>query len=84
MIFDNSFFGNHFIQFVIINPQYRNKGVAMCLISVFEKIAGTGKIFTSTNRSNQEMINLLYKLNYIDSIILLDVNNTWRYYIDND
>ena len=75
LIFSHNFFDNNFIELLMINPKFQNKGIASSLIRHYEKIIGNGKIFTSTNSSNQKMINLLKKLNFVGSGIIYNLDD---------
>ena len=64
IVLEYSFFDLGFISMVCTAPGYRRQGIASLLIQYAERLCRTEKIFTSTNRSNQPMLNLLRKLNY--------------------
>jgi len=74
LLYNNSFYGNNFIELLMVHPKYQKKGIGSKLISHYEKIVGEGKIFTSTNRSNTKMNNLLYKKNFIDSGVIYNLD----------
>jgi ribosomal protein S18 acetylase RimI-like enzyme len=46
------FFGQNFIELLIVRPGYRRQGVATALIRHMEALCSTNKLFTSTNQSN--------------------------------
>jgi GNAT superfamily N-acetyltransferase len=77
------FFGHHFIDLIYVAQEYRRKGYAQQLIQHIEKNCTTGKIFTSTNQSNQFMQCLLTKLGYTRSGFLegLDENDPEVFYM---
>lgn len=66
-IMDQSFFDQRFIQLLVVDPAFRRQGVATALIHHLESICPTGKLFTSTNRSNTAARRMLDKLNFIES-----------------
>jgi len=66
-IFAPSFFGQWFIELLVVHPGYRRLGVATALIGRCESICPAKKLFTSTNQSNTPMLLLLSRLNYKES-----------------
>lgn len=61
------FFGQYFLELIIVHPAQRRKGVASALMRHLEKIVPTEKLFTSTNQSNAPMQALCEKLGYAKS-----------------
>lgn len=61
------FFGQPFVELLIVHPEARRRGVASALLSYVEKTQPGGKLFTSTNESNTVMQALLEKRGYIRS-----------------
>jgi GNAT superfamily N-acetyltransferase len=61
------FFGEYFIELLVVHPEQRRKGVATALIRHIERICPAEKLFTSTNQSNTPMQTLCEKLGYIKS-----------------
>lgn len=57
-IFEQSFFGQGFIDLLIVHPDYRQQGVGKAIIAYIEDHCPTDKLFTSTNQSNIPMQNL--------------------------
>ncbi|MGM0863127.1 MAG: GNAT family N-acetyltransferase [Bacillota bacterium] len=55
LIFNNHFFGNTFVSLIIVSPEERRKGNASLLLKHVEEITPSDKIFSSTNRSNEQM-----------------------------
>ncbi|WP_457583588.1 N-acetyltransferase family protein [Ensifer canadensis] len=53
------FFGNGFVEMVMVGEHFRRQGVGMALVEHFKSICATPKLFTSTNLSNQQMQQLL-------------------------
>jgi len=51
-ILERSFYGQSFISLLIVQPNYRKRGVATAFIRHIESICSTEKLFTSTNKSN--------------------------------
>lgn len=70
LTFDTNFFGYWFISLVIVDPAYRQKGIATALIKHLEKLCPTSKLFTSTNQSNLPMHNLCDRLGYLKTGII--------------
>lgn len=53
------FFGNGFVEMVMVGAHFRRQGLGLALIEHFKAICATPKLFTSTNLSNQQMQMLL-------------------------
>lgn len=66
-VIHHHFFGQPFIELVMIDKKYRQKGYGKCLISYFQENTQGNKLFTSTNKSNHAMRNMLIKLGFIES-----------------
>ena len=66
-VVDQSFFGNSFIELLIVHPDHRRRGFGMALIRYIEKTNPSPKLFTSTNQSNLSMQNLCEKLGFVRS-----------------
>lgn len=66
-VFDNSFFGNPFIDLLLVHPDHRGRGVGTALIRYAEKTCPSLKLFTSTNESNIPMQKLCEKLGFVRS-----------------
>ena len=66
-VVDQTFYEQSFIWLLIVDPDYRRLGVASKLVHNIEKVAPTRKLFTSTNRSNVAMQQLMNKLNFAKS-----------------
>jgi ribosomal protein S18 acetylase RimI-like enzyme len=62
-----SFFGNPFIELLIVHPAHRQRGVGTAIIRYAEKTCPSSKLFTSTNQSNVPMQKLCEKLGFIRS-----------------
>lgn len=75
LIFSNNFFDSNFIELLMVNPVFHNKGIGSSLIRYYENTISNEKIFTSTNLSNQKMINLLKKLKFVDSGIIFNLDD---------
>lgn len=63
-IMDYSFFGQGFINLLIVGNDFRRSGLAGRLIARLTDICRTEKIFTSTNRSNLPMQKVLDKYGF--------------------
>ena len=59
-----NFFGYDFLELLVVAPEHRRRGVATQLVRAWEGTAGTEKLFTSTNRSNEPMQALCRSLGY--------------------
>jgi GNAT superfamily N-acetyltransferase len=53
------FFGRDFIELLLVVPERRRSGVGRALLRAALAAAGTPRLFTSTNKSNQPMRSLL-------------------------
>ncbi|NHZ62114.1 GNAT family N-acetyltransferase [Massilia genomosp. 1] len=53
------FFGNGFIEMVMVGEGFRRQGLGMALVRDFQARCTTPKLFASTNLSNQRMQELL-------------------------
>ena len=58
------FFEYDFVEMLIVRPSDRRTGVATALVSAIESRSQTGKLFTSTNRSNMAMQRLCARLGF--------------------
>jgi len=67
MVWDESFYGHTFIRLLIVRPDHRRRGIASALLRRVERLCSTGKLFTSTNRSNSIMRRLLEKRGFVKS-----------------
>ena len=66
-IVDQSFFGQYFIDLLIVHPDQRRTGIGGALIRHIEQIVPADKLFTSTNQSNAPMQALCEKLGFVVS-----------------
>lgn len=67
LILTHAFFGQYFIELLVVQPDQRRSGVATALIAHVEALVPAAKLFTSTNESNAPMQALLAKLGYVRS-----------------
>lgn len=67
VVINESFFGNAFIQLLIVEQDSRRQGIGSLLIKKIESISPTYKLFTSTNESNKAMQRLCESLGFIRS-----------------
>jgi ribosomal protein S18 acetylase RimI-like enzyme len=66
-VVDNAFFGNPFIELLIVHPEHRRRGVGEAIMRYIEKTCPAPKLFTSTNESNLPMQKLCEKLGFTRS-----------------
>ncbi|WLW59101.1 GNAT family N-acetyltransferase [Achromobacter aegrifaciens] len=66
-VLDRSFFGHDFIPLIVVKRSVRRRGVATAIMRTLELQCQGGKLFTSTNRSNIAMRQLLGRLGFIRS-----------------
>lgn len=66
-VLDRSFFGHDFIPLIVVKRSARRRGVATAIMRTLELQCQGGKLFTSTNRSNIAMRQLLGRLGFIRS-----------------
>ncbi|PFA67171.1 GNAT family N-acetyltransferase [Bacillus sp. AFS015802] len=70
LLYHTHFFESTFVTLIIIAPEERRKGYASSLLRQLEKVAPTGKIFSSTNQSNHEMQKVFEKNGYSPSGVI--------------
>lgn len=77
-VIHHHFFNHLFIELVMIDKKYRQKGYGKCLITYFKENRQGDKLFTSTNKSNYVMQKMLIKLGFIESDCIenLDENDS--------
>lgn len=77
------FFGNGFIDMIMIGNAFRRQGAGKALIQHFRQLCQTPKLFSSTNLSNQPMQKLLISSGFRESGIIenLDENDPEIVYI---
>ena len=64
VLFDYRFFDQGWIELIIIDETYRNRGIGSQVFEMLCKKCKSEKIFTSTNRSNELMQNALRKAGF--------------------
>lgn len=73
-IVDSSFFGQNFIPLVIVHPQFRRMGIASGLMRhIIDN--GSGKLFTSTNQSNEAMQKVCESLGFVRSGVIYNLDD---------
>jgi len=70
LIYHHHFFGQFFVDLVIVSPRKRRNGVAKSLLRYIEENCQTSKIFSSTNQSNQPMQEVFKTLGYVESGVI--------------
>jgi GNAT superfamily N-acetyltransferase len=69
------FFGYDFLELLAVRPDKRRQGIATALIRAVEARSSSGKLFTSTNRSNTPMRNLCDRLGFQPSGVVENLDN---------
>ncbi|MED1411886.1 MULTISPECIES: GNAT family N-acetyltransferase [Bacillus] len=70
LTYDTNFFGYTFLSLIIVSPTKRRKGHASSLISYMLSHSPTQKIFSSTNKSNENMQKVFQANGFIRSGII--------------
>jgi ribosomal protein S18 acetylase RimI-like enzyme len=70
LLMHQHFFELPFIELLIVHPSFRRQRIGTALMQHIETIFTPGKLFTSTNLSNQRMQRLCERLGYIRSGII--------------
>ena len=61
------FFGHDFVSLVVVAPAHQHCGVGLRLLAAAEAACQTGKLFTSTNRSNGAAQRLFARAGFVRS-----------------
>ncbi len=82
-VLTHHFFGNGFIEMIMVGEDFRRQGVGKILIHHFRGICQTPKLFSSTNLSNHAMQELLVNAGFQKSGVIenLDENDPEIVYI---
>jgi ribosomal protein S18 acetylase RimI-like enzyme len=70
LLMHQHFFELPFIELLIVHPSFRRQGIGTALMQHLETISTPGKLFTSTNVSNERMQRLCERLGYVRSGII--------------
>ena len=70
LLMHQHFFEIPFIELLIVHPSFRRQGIGAALMQHIETISTPGKLFTSTNISNEPMQRLCERLGYVRSGII--------------
>ncbi len=65
-----TFFDNGFVSIVYVAQPERRRGIGRALMNALASRCETRKLFTSTNESNQPMLQLLNVLGYVPSGVI--------------
>jgi GNAT superfamily N-acetyltransferase len=65
VIQDCSFFERGFVHLLYVGEQHRRQGVGAALLAASVAVCATRRVFTSTNRSNDQMQGLFAKLGWV-------------------
>ena len=63
----DDFFGHGFVSLVVVAPAHQHCGVGLRLLAAAEAACQTGKLFTSTNRSNGAAQRLFARAGFVRS-----------------
>ena len=66
-IMTNQFFGQAFIELLMVGAHFRRSGIGLALVANFQDSCRGQKLFTSTNLSNHPMQSLLLKSGFRSS-----------------
>lgn len=69
------FFGYDFLELLAVAPDKRRQGIATALIRAVEARSQSGKLFTSTNRSNKPMRRLCQRLGFQPSGVVENLDD---------
>lgn len=64
LLMQHHFFGQPFIELLIVHPSFHHQRVGTALMKYIETICTPGKLFTSTNASNKVMQQFCEQLGY--------------------
>ena len=70
LLMHQHFFELPFIELLVVHPSFRRQGIGTALMQHLETISTPGKLFTSTNVSNERMQRLCERLGYVRSGII--------------
>jgi GNAT superfamily N-acetyltransferase len=64
LVWNRDFYGYYFIDLLVVHPELRRKGLGRLLIKAMEKRCVGQRLYTSTNRSNTVMQQVLKRMGY--------------------
>lgn len=73
IVFNHSFFLMPFIQFLCVDPKFRQKGFAGKLLDYVEQKCADEKLFTSTESNNLTMLKVFSKRGYLVSGVIENI-----------
>lgn len=65
LVWNQHFFGRHFVESVLVNPSVRRQGIARELLRWMDRRFKGNEVFSSTNRSNIAMQKVFKQAGYI-------------------
>ncbi len=78
VVFNYRFYGNGFIELLMVATTFRRQSVGSALVSHVESLCTTPKLFTSTGESNGPMQRLCEKLGFVRSGLIENLDEDDR------
>lgn len=72
---NRAFFGQSFIELIVVHPQHRRRGVASALVGYIARTNPSDKLFTSTNQSNTAAQALFEQLGFERSGVIENLDD---------
>lgn len=74
LLLNHRFFGHPFVELLYVDPDSRRIGLASSLMDHVQNHLSGSKLFTSTNRSNEPMRELLHELGFEESGVIYNLD----------